>query len=93
MAALLPVAEKNFEFSSRIYKLSKIAYDGTDVTFKVDQSAVSAVAVLPASGAPTVTLGAPDSNFEKTVTLAAAASPATVIIVTVHGKTVASTRS
>lgn len=89
MAALLPQAEKNFEFSGRIYKLTKIAYDATEVTFKVDQSAETAVAVLPASGAPTITLGAADSNFEKTVTLAAGSAAGTVIIVTAHGSTVA----
>ena len=93
MAALLPVSETNVEFASRIYKLSKLAYDGTAVTFKVDQSAISAVAVLPASGAPTVSLGATDSNFEKTITLAAGASSATVVVVTAHGQTVAGTKA
>ena len=93
MAELLPVSEKNVEFQSRIYKFSKLAYDGTAVTFKVDQSAVSAVAVLPASGAPAVALGSSDSNFEKTVTLASGSSSATVIVVIAHGKTVAGVQS
>ena len=89
MAALLPASEKNFEFQSRIYKFSKLLYDGTAVTFKVDQSAESVVVILPASGAPAATLGTSDSNFEKTVTLAAGSATAAVIVVTAHGKTVA----
>lgn len=89
MAELLPTSEKNYEFRSKIYKFSEFAYAGTEITFKVDQSAVSSVAVLPASGAPTVTLGSSDSNFEKTVTIALGSASATVVIVTAHGKTAA----
>ena len=87
MAELLPVSEKVVDFQSRGYKFSKIAYDGTAVTFKVDQSAVGVVTTLPVSGAPAVTLSAADGNFEKTVTLASGSSRDTVIVVTVHGRT------
>jgi hypothetical protein len=93
MAELLPTSENNFNFRSRVYKLSEIAYDGTNVTFKVDQSAESVSTVLPFSGAPIASLGSSDSNFEKTVTLASGSSSATVVVVTVHGKTVAGAQS
>jgi hypothetical protein len=89
MGALLPTSEKNYEFQSRMYKFSQIGYDGTEVTFKVDQNADAAVVVLPVSGAPTATLSASDSNFEKTVTLSASSAAATVVVVTTHGKTIA----
>jgi hypothetical protein len=93
MGALLPTAEKNYEFKSRIYKFSQISYDGTEVTFKVDQSAESAVVILPASGAPTASLGSSDSSFEKTVTLSSGSASATVVVVIAHGQTVAGAKA
>ena len=93
MAALLPASEKNFEFQSRIFKFSRLAYDGSVVTFKVDQNAEGVATVLPVSGAPGVSLSASDSNFEKTVTLASGSSSASVIVVTSHGKTVAGAKA
>jgi hypothetical protein len=94
MAELLPTSENNFNFRSRVYKLSEIAYDGTNVTFKVDQSAESVSTVLPFSGAPIASLGSSDSNFEKTVTLAAGGTASIVIVIAAHGGgTIASTKN
>jgi hypothetical protein len=92
MAALLPVAEHSLVFQQNTYKFSKIAYDGTTVTFKVDQSAIAANAVLPASGTPTVTISDSDSDFERTVSLANGAPAGTVVIVTTHTGTAAGTQ-
>ena len=83
------LSENVVEFSGVFYKITRFSYDGTASTFKVDQSATSAVVLLPASGAPTVTLGSGDSSFEKTVTLAAGASAATITVVIAHPGTIA----
>ena len=86
------VSENVVEFSGRFYKITRVGYDGTTTTFKVDQSAISAVALLPASGAPAVSLGSGDSSFEKTVTLASGSTAGTVTVVIAHAGTVAGTK-
>jgi hypothetical protein len=87
------VSENVVEFSGKFYKITRISYDGTATTYKVDQSAINAVALEPASGAPSVSLGAADSSFEKTVTLAAGSTAATITVVVAHAGTPAGTKS
>jgi hypothetical protein len=70
----------------------KIPYSGVSTTFDVDQSAVVATCVSPASG-PSASLGTASSGII-TVTLAAggADTSGSVIIVTAHGKSIASSK-
>lgn len=81
------ISEHTTEFSGRFYKISRISYSGIATTFVVDQSASSASAIEPASNAPTVTLGAADGNFERTVTLAAGGASGPVTVITTHNGT------
>lgn len=76
------------------YVFHKVPYNGASTTFDVDQGATVAVCVEPASG-PTATIAASaEGTFTQTITLAAggASSGGNVIIVTTHGKTVASSK-
>jgi len=68
----------------------KVPYSGASTTFNVDQTAVVAVCVSPASG-PTASLGTASSGLIE-VTLAAGGSDTSgsVIICTSHGKSIAS---
>ena len=72
------------------YVFHKIPYSGLETTFDVDQSAVVVTCVSPASG-PGATLAAASAGL-KTVTLAAGGvdTSGSVIIVTSHGKSIAS---
>lgn len=87
------LSESVVEVDGTQYKFSKVQHTaGTASTFKVDQSAVSVVIAKPSSGAPSVSLGSADSNFEKTVTLAAAGSSGLVTVMTTHSGTAAGTK-
>jgi hypothetical protein len=91
----IPTSETTFQFAGTFYKLSKVPYSGVATDFKVDQSAVSAVLLEPASGGPTVTLGAADSSFEKTVNIAAGGTNegGTVTVISAHtGSTLSSSK-
>ena len=79
---VVPLGQKHTDLAGRTYKFSRISYDGTKTPFKVTHDTISAVAVSPSSGAPTVTLGGRDSDLDRTVTLAAGAARNEVIIVT-----------
>jgi len=81
----IPLAETVLEFAGAFYKISKVSYAGASMTFQVDPTAVSVASVMPASGAPTATLGSV-SNNEKAVTLAAGSAAGTVTVITVHNK-------
>ena len=72
------------------YVFHQVPYDGSATSFSVDQTATVVSVVAPSSG-PTVTLGAGSGSL-KTVTVAAGGSNlgGHVVIVTAHGKGIAS---
>jgi lysophospholipase L1-like esterase len=73
------------DLAGKNYTFYKLPYDGTKTPFKVPHKTSSAAAVLPTSGAPTVTLGDRDSDLDKTVVLASGSPAAEVTVVTVQG--------
>ena len=83
------ISEHIVEFSGRFYKISRVTYGGASTTFLVDQNADGVASIDPSSGAPAATIGAADSNFEKTVTLAAGGSSTAgvVTVITTHSGT------
>jgi hypothetical protein len=82
--------EKPFEAFGTKYVFHVVPYDGAVTTFDVDQTATVATVVDPASG-PAVTLGSASGGL-KTATVAAGGShnSGTIVVVTRHGKSVAS---
>lgn len=80
------ISENTVEFSGRFYKISRVSYGGASTTFLVDQNASGVSTIDPTSGGPAATLGTGDSNFEKTVTLAAGGSSTAgvVTVITTH---------
>lgn len=92
MAAMIPSGELAVQFGGQFFKIWTVRYDGTATTFDVNLSVTSIIVILPASSAPTVSLGA-SANGIKTATIAAggsASSDGTVTIVTAHGASLSS---
>jgi hypothetical protein len=88
------LSDHAFSAFGKEYKLFRVNYTGAAVAFSVDQSASSVAVVESGSSAPAVSLGASDSNFEKTVTLAAGGTASIVIVIAAHGGgTIASTKN
>ena len=101
--AAVPNGEKNFTFNGRNFKVFSVYYNGSSTSVFLDQSATSVSVIEPASGGPSLTLGAstdggnsaPTPDFAKEVTLAAGASTGpggSVTIVAAHGASVGGTK-
>lgn len=86
------LSETVIEAFGQNYKISRVSYSGSSSTFLVDQSATGVAVISPVSGGPSVSIGSADSNFEKTVTLAAGGASGTVTVIITHSGTVASTK-
>jgi hypothetical protein len=87
------VSEHAFSAFGRNYKIVRVNYTGLADTFLVDQSASAVATIEPASNAPSVSIGAADANFEKTVTLASGSPDAVVTVVIAHeGGTIPSSK-
>jgi hypothetical protein len=87
--------EKFVSFEGRNFKLHSVPYDGSTTTFKTDQSATAVAVIEPASSQPTVSLGAADSDFLKTVTVAAGGQSlgGAITVIIAHGLTIASRKN
>jgi hypothetical protein len=87
------LSDHKFEAFGRPYGLARVEYTGAAATFLVDQSASAVASIEPSSSAPAATIASGDSNFEKTVTLAAG-SPAAVVTVAIaySGGTISSSK-